>query len=122
MRVYKYLLLIVLCTMSCEQPYVESSNNNSFSGKFKTNRDWWPNQLDLSVLRKHSFQSDPMGENFNYRESFNSLDYASLKSDLYDLMTESQDWWPADYGHYGGLFIRLAWHSAGTYRTGDGRG
>ena len=122
MRVYKYLLLIVLCTMSCEQPYVESSNNNSFSGKFKTNRDWWPNQLDLSVLRKHSFQSDPMGENFNYRESFNSLDYASLKSDLNDLMTESQDWWPADYGHYGGLFIRLAWHSAGTYRTGDGRG
>ena len=122
MRAYKYLLLIVLCTMSCEQPYVESSNNNSFSGKFKTNRDWWPNQLDLSVLRKHSSQSDPMGENFNYRESFNSLDYASLKSDLNDLMTESQDWWPADYGHYGGLFIRLAWHSAGTYRTGDGRG
>ncbi len=108
--------------MSCEQPYVESSNSNSFSGKFKTNRDWWPNQLDLSVLRKHSSQSDPMGENFSYRESFNSLDYALLKSDLNDLMTESQDWWPADYGHYGGLFIRLAWHSAGTYRTGDGRG
>ena len=108
--------------MSCEQPYVESSNSSSFSGKFKTNRDWWPNQLDLSVLRKHSSHSDPMGENFSYRESFNSLDYASLKSDLNDLMTESQDWWPADYGHYGGLFIRLAWHSAGTYRTGDGRG
>ena len=122
MRIYKYLLLIVFCTMSCEQPYVGSANSNSFSGKFKTNRDWWPNQLDLSVLRKHSSQSDPMGENFNYRESFNSLDYASLKSDLNDLMTESQDWWPADYGHYGGLFIRLAWHSAGTYRTGDGRG
>ena len=122
MRIYKYLLLVAFCTMSCEQPYVESSNSNSFSGKFKTNRDWWPNQLDLSVLRKHSSQSDPMGENFNYRESFNSLDYASLKSDLNDLMTESQDWWPADYGHYGGLFIRLAWHSAGTYRTGDGRG
>ena len=108
--------------MSCEQPYVESSNSSSFSGKFKTNRDWWPNQLDLSVLRKHSSHSDPMGENFSYRESFNSLDYASLKSDLNELMTESQDWWPADYGHYGGLFIRLAWHSAGTYRTGDGRG
>ena len=108
--------------MSCEQPYVESSNSSSFLGKFKTNRDWWPNQLDLSVLRKHSSHSDPMGENFSYRESFNSLDYASLKSDLNDLMTESQDWWPADYGHYGGLFIRLAWHSAGTYRTGDGRG
>ena len=122
MKIYKYFLLLALYTMSCEQPYVESSNSNSFSGKFKTNRDWWPNQLDLSVLRKHSSHSDPMGENFNYRESFNSLDYASLKSDLNDLMTESQDWWPADYGHYGGLFIRLAWHSAGTYRTGDGRG
>ena len=122
MKIYKYFLLLALCTMSCEQPYVESSNSSSFSGKFKTNRDWWPNQLDLSVLRKHSSHSDPMGENFSYRESFNSLDYASLKSDLNDLMTESQDWWPADYGHYGGLFIRLAWHSAGTYRTGDGRG
>ena len=122
MKIYKYFLLLALYTMSCEQPYVESSNSSSFSGKFKTNRDWWPNQLDLSVLRKHSSDSDPMGENFSYRESFNSLDYASLKSDLNDLMTESQDWWPADYGHYGGLFIRLAWHSAGTYRTGDGRG
>lgn len=122
MKIYKYFLLLAFYTMSCEQPYVESSNSSSFSGKFKTNRDWWPNQLDLSVLRKHSSHSDPMGENFSYRESFNSLDYASLKSDLNDLMTESQDWWPADYGHYGGLFIRLAWHSAGTYRTGDGRG
>ena len=122
MKIYKHFLLLALYTMSCEQPYVESSNSSSFSGKFKTNRDWWPNQLDLSVLRKHSSHSDPMGENFSYRESFNSLDYASLKSDLNDLMTESQDWWPADYGHYGGLFIRLAWHSAGTYRTGDGRG
>ena len=122
MKIYKYFLLLALYTMSCEQPYVESSNSNSFSGKFKTNRDWWPNQLDLSVLRKHSSHSDPMGETFSYRESFNSLDYASLKSDLNDLMTKSQDWWPADYGHYGGLFIRLAWHSAGTYRTGDGRG
>ena len=122
MKIYKYFLLLALYTMSCEQPYVESSNSSSFSGKFKTNRDWWPNQLDLSVLRKHSSHSDPMGENFSYRESFNSLDYALLKSDLNDLMTESQDWWPADYGHYGGLFIRLAWHSAGTYRTGDGRG
>ncbi|MEL1235418.1 MAG: catalase/peroxidase HPI [Candidatus Neomarinimicrobiota bacterium] len=122
MKIYKYFLLLAFYTMSCEQPYVESSNSSSFSGKFKTNRDWWPNQLDLSVLRKHSSDSDPMGENFSYRESFNSLDYASLKSDLNDLMTESQDWWPADYGHYGGLFIRLAWHSAGTYRTGDGRG
>ena len=108
--------------MGCEQNYVDESNQKSFSGKFKTNRDWWPNQLDLSVLRKHSSLTDPMGGNFNYRESFNTLDYSALKSDLGDLMTDSQEWWPADYGHYGGLFIRLAWHSAGTYRTGDGRG
>ena len=117
MKIYKYFLLLALYTMSCELKV-----QTVVHFQFKTNRDWWPNQLDLSVLRKHSSHSDPMGENFSYRESFNSLDYASLKSDLNDLMTESQDWWPADYGHYGGLFIRLAWHSAGTYRTGDGRG
>ena len=86
------------------------------------NRDWWPNQLDLSVLRQHSSLSDPMGGDFNYAEAFNSLDYEALKKDLRELMTQSQDWWPADYGHYGPLFIRMAWHSAGTYRTGDGRG
>jgi catalase-peroxidase len=85
-------------------------------------RVWWPNQLDLSVLRQNSSLSDPMGENFNYREEFSKLDYDALKKDLEALMTESQEWWPADYGHYGGLFIRMAWHSAGTYRTGDGRG
>ena len=122
MRIYKYFLLLTLFIISCEQNYVDKSDQKSFSGKFKTNRDWWPNQLDLSVLRKHSSLTDPMGGNFNYRESFNTLDYSALKSDLLDLMTDSQDWWPADYGHYGGLFIRLAWHSAGTYRTGDGRG
>ena len=122
MRIYKYLLLLTLFIMSCEQNYVNKSDHKSFSGKFKTNRDWWPNQLDLSVLRKHSSLTNPMGGDFNYRESFNTLDYSALKSDLRDLMTDSQDWWPADYGHYGGLFIRLAWHSAGTYRTGDGRG
>ena len=122
MRIYKYFLLLTLFIMSCEQNYVDKSDQKSFSGKFKTNRDWWPNQLDLSVLRKHSSLTDPMGGNFNYRESFNTLDYSALKNDLRDLMTDSQDWWPADYGHYGGLFIRLAWHSAGTYRTGDGRG
>ena len=93
-----------------------------FSGKFKTNRDWWPNQLDLSGLRRNSDKSDPMGKGFNYETAFASLDYYELKEDLSNLMTDSQDWWPADYGHYGGLFIRLAWHSAGTYRTGDGRG
>ncbi len=87
-----------------------------------TNRHWWPNQLDLSVLRQHANKSNPMGEDFDYRKEFESLDYAALKADLTALMTESQEWWPADYGHYGGLFIRMAWHSAGTYRTGDGRG
>ncbi len=87
-----------------------------------TNRDWWPNQLDLSPLRKHAPQSNPMGESFDYRKAFNSLDYQALKNDLRAVLKNSQDWWPADYGHYGGLFIRMAWHSAGTYRVGDGRG
>ena len=86
------------------------------------NRDWWPNQLKLNILRQNSSKSDPMGEDFNYAEAFNSLDYEALKKDLHKLMTDSQDWWPADFGHYGPLFIRMAWHSAGTYRTGDGRG
>ncbi|MDZ4846973.1 MAG: catalase/peroxidase HPI [Chitinophagales bacterium] len=87
-----------------------------------TNKHWWPNQLDLSVLRQHSELSNPMGGDFNYKEAFNSLDYEAVKKDLRELMTQSQDWWPADHGHYGGFFIRMAWHSAGTYRTGDGRG
>lgn len=88
----------------------------------KTNREWWPNKLNLNVLRQHSELSDPMGQKFNYTKQFNKLDYQALKSDLRSLMTQSQDWWPADYGNYGPLFIRMAWHSAGTYRTGDGRG
>jgi catalase-peroxidase len=88
----------------------------------RTNQDWWPNGLNLNILHQHSSLSDPMSPNFNYAEEFKSLDYAGLKKDLEALMTDSQDWWPADFGHYGGLFIRMAWHSAGTYRTLDGRG
>ena len=92
------------------------------AGGGTTNRDWWPNQLNLKILHQHSPLSDPMGESFNYAEAFKSLDFEAVKQDLRALMTESQDWWPADFGHYGPLFIRMAWHSAGTYRTADGRG
>lgn len=87
-----------------------------------SNRDWWPNQLNLRILAQNSSKSDPMGQDFNYADEFKKLDMTALKQDLYALMTDSQDWWPADYGHYGGFFIRMAWHSAGTYRSADGRG
>jgi catalase-peroxidase len=90
--------------------------------KGTSNRDWWPNQLNLGILHQHAPSSNPMGKDFDYAEEFNKLDFAALKKDLYALMTDSQEWWPADWGHYGGLFIRMAWHSAGTYRTADGRG
>jgi len=86
------------------------------------NKDWWPNQLRVDLLNQHSEKSDPLGSSFNYRKSFNAIDYDALKADLRRLMTDSQDWWPADFGHYGPQFIRMAWHAAGTYRTGDGRG
>jgi catalase-peroxidase len=95
---------------------------NAAAGVGTTNRDWWPNQLRVDLLHQHSSKSDPMGQDFNYAEAFKTLDLAALKEDLTALMTDSQDWWPADFGHYGGLFIRMAWHSAGTYRIGDGRG
>ena len=87
-----------------------------------TNRDWWPNQVNLKMLHQNSSLSDPMGGGFDYAKEFQKLDLKALKQDLYALMTDSQEWWPADFGHYGPLFIRMTWHSAGTYRTGDGRG
>ncbi|POP52913.1 catalase/peroxidase HPI [Zhongshania marina] len=102
------------------------SNNkcpvNHAAGTGTTNRDWWPNQLRLDMLHQHSNKSNPMGDDFNYAEEFKSLDYEALKADIAAVMTDSQDWWPADFGHYGPLFIRMAWHSAGTYRIADGRG
>ncbi|GAB3795744.1 catalase/peroxidase HPI [Spirosoma humi] len=102
-------------------PFLNGELNKSAGGGTR-NRDWWPNQLRLDILRQHSSLSDPMGEKFNYAEEFKTLDLAAVKKDIVDLMTTSQDWWPADYGHYGPFFIRMAWHSAGTYRIGDGRG
>ncbi len=102
-------------------PFLGGSLKQS-AGSGTKNRDWWPNQLKLNILRQHSSLSNPMGKAFNYAEEFKSLDLAAIKKDIFDLMTTSQDWWPADYGHYGPFFIRMAWHSAGTYRIADGRG
>lgn len=109
--------------MSGESKCPFSGGSQQFTaGHGTSNRDWWPNQLNLKILHQHSPRSNPLGETFNYAEAFQSLDFAALKADIFELMTASQDWWPADYGHYGPLFIRMAWHSAGTYRIGDGRG
>ena len=120
-------------TTSAEE--ISSSNGNGAakcpftSGQLKkaagggpSNQDWWPNQLKLNILRQHSQLSNPMDPSFNYAEAFKSLDLAQLKREISELMTNSQEWWPADYGHYGPFFIRMAWHSAGTYRIADGRG
>ncbi|MEK5442685.1 catalase/peroxidase HPI [Fredinandcohnia sp. FSL W7-1320] len=101
-------------------PFHGAATSNKTSGT--TNRDWWPNALNLNILHQHDTKSNPMGEDFDYAEEFKKLDYDALKQDLRNLMKESQDWWPADYGHYGPMFIRMSWHAAGTYRVGDGRG
>jgi catalase-peroxidase len=103
-------------------PFHNGKMKTNVAGGGTTNRDWWPNQLKVNMLRQHSSLSNPMGEDFNYAEAFKSLDLEAVKKDLHALMTDSQDWWPADFGHYGPLFVRMAWHSAGTYRVGDGRG
>ena len=96
--------------------------NPAFAGEAKSAQFWWPEQLDLSPLRQHVPESNPLGEDFDYAKAFSSLDLGAVKNDIEALMTTSQDWWPADYGHYGPFFIRMAWHSAGVYRVADGRG
>ena len=101
-------------------PVMHGAHSTSNTGM--KNTDWWPKNLNLAILHQHDAKSNPMGVDFDYAEAFKSLDYEALKSDLHALMTDSQDWWPADYGHYGPFFIRMTWHAAGTYRTGDGRG
>ena len=108
--------------MAGKCPFGFGKSNPTVRNDGTSNKDWWPNQLNLKILSQHSNKVNPLDENFDYAKEFAKLDYNALKTDLEILMTDSQDWWPADYGHYGPLFIRMAWHSAGTYRTGDGRG
>ena len=111
-----------MSTASTSQcPFHAVVGANSSNGR-RSNADWWPNQLNLAILHQHTPVSNPMDADYDYRKEFAKLDFAALKKDMVDLMTDNQEWWPADWGHYGGLFIRLAWHAAGTYRTADGRG
>jgi len=106
----------------CPFPHLQGAIAKSATSGGRSNRDWWPNQLNLKMLHQQPELSDPMGQGFDYAEAFKQLDFPALKKDLYALMTDSQEWWPADFGHYGPLFVRMAWHAAGTYRIGDGRG
>ncbi len=126
-KMYGLVLVLILASTACQHAgkvdAMSGATKKSRSAAIATaNSEWWPNQLNLSILRQNSVLSDPMSEGFDYIKAFNSLDYEALKTDIRKVLTDSQDWWPADYGHYGGLFIRMAWHSAGTYRSGDGRG
>ncbi len=132
MKEFLTFIILLLFLVACNNENSNKSTNvvsgatvtkkSNLNKRALANTEWWPNRLNLDLLRQHSELSNPMDKDFNYIKEFNSLDYGALKNDLRELMTQSQDWWPADYGHYGGLFIRMAWHSAGTYRSADGRG